>query len=866
MTFQETTLWKNSLGNENKYKNKELRDHLISSLLNARDNASIILRKILEDFPNLTVHDISHVDGLWQVASVIIGKDYEVNPLEGFVLGCAFLMHDAVLSYEAFGGMDSLREQVEWKDYYEDVKNNKSLNDDEKLIETDFKTIRLLHANKARNLYNQLFKKNDGSSFYIIDDETLRNHYGEIICKIASSHHWNIDDVEKLEIQLPPNHEYPQDWRINPLKLACILRCADAGHIDDCRAPDYLISLLEIHGVSRAHWLAQNRLSQLDNDINDSEKILVKSNISFTEEDYSAWNVAYDAVNILNHELQTSNELLRKKGLIQFKAKSVCGAGSREALGKYIKTNGWEPYDANVHISNVEDLIKNLGGEKLYGKEHKLEIVLRELIQNSRDAVVARRKIDSEYIGSIHITVEESEGGIWFSVIDDGVGMSVSTIKDYFLNFGMSFWSSDLAKREYPGLKSSGFKSIGQFGIGFYSIFMVASKVIVETRRYDLSLEENIVLKFPNGLTMNPIVSHKRGKSKYSTMVRFLIDGQKCKWETNYNITPGMTGYSPFYVPYSNIIAHITTGIDVNVYYKELDKVEIKIHQNINEIKEESQELLNLLIDITYAKYRDNTSYLEYIESNYKRLRRIEVDGTFYGFAALNTFWSSQCAFFDIETVNGLANIDSGGRDGDFLGFLINEPLTAKRDNKLDCIDRNQWAKEQYEILRKNGLKEYDKLYLPYVLGKYGIDMTDCMNLELIDKQGKIYIYNIQGLIQFLADKQMKFIIGVSSFLGNQRAENYIDQYRSSLKLDESELLFIPVRNSNFLELTENSPKFPNNLLWCIEKVGKDLNLCVNKITVKDKVVSIFGGNTKSLVFMFERKSQIPLKQVNVMK
>ena len=363
-------------------------------------------------------------------------------------------MHDAVLSYEAFGGMEILREQVEWKDYYEDVKNIKSLNDDEKLIETDFKTIRLLHANKAQDLYNQLFKKNDGSSFYIIVDETIRNHYGEIICKIASSHHWNIDDLEKLEIQFPPNHEYPQGWRINPLKLACILRCADAGHFDDGRAPDYLFKLLEIHGVSRAHWLAQNRLSQLDNDINDSEKILVKSNISFKEEDYSAWNVAYDAVKILNHELQTSNELLRKKSLVQFKAKSVCGAGSREALGKYIKTNGWEPYDANVHISNVEELIKNLGGENLYGKDHKLEIVLRELIQNSRDAVAARRKIDSEYIGDIHIKIEKAEGGIWFSVIDDGVGMSVSTIKDYFLNFGKSFWASDLAKREYPGLKS----------------------------------------------------------------------------------------------------------------------------------------------------------------------------------------------------------------------------------------------------------------------------------------------------------------------------------------------------------------------------------------------------------------------------
>ena len=92
--------------------------------------------------------------------------------------------------------------------------------------------------------------------------------------------------------------------------------------------------------------------------------------------------------------------------------------------------------------------------------------------------------------------------------MDDGVGMSVSTIKDYFLNFGKSFWGSDLAKREYPGLRSSGFKSIGQYGIGFYSIFMVAAKVIVKTRKYDSSLDDNLVLKFPNGLGLSPIVSY----------------------------------------------------------------------------------------------------------------------------------------------------------------------------------------------------------------------------------------------------------------------------------------------------------------------------------------------------------------------
>ena len=73
------------------------------------------------------------------------------------MLGCAFLMHDAVLSYEAAGGEKSLRETIVWKDYYADFKNDSLLNEDEKIHETDFKTIRYLHACAAKKLYCKVF-------------------------------------------------------------------------------------------------------------------------------------------------------------------------------------------------------------------------------------------------------------------------------------------------------------------------------------------------------------------------------------------------------------------------------------------------------------------------------------------------------------------------------------------------------------------------------------------------------------------------------------------------------------------------------------------------------------------------------------
>ena len=94
MMYTDTTLWKMSLANQED-DNDHLRTALREAFAKARDNASLILSKIRTDFPALTVHDITHVDGLWQVGSVIVGENYALSPLEGFVLGCAFLMHDA---------------------------------------------------------------------------------------------------------------------------------------------------------------------------------------------------------------------------------------------------------------------------------------------------------------------------------------------------------------------------------------------------------------------------------------------------------------------------------------------------------------------------------------------------------------------------------------------------------------------------------------------------------------------------------------------------------------------------------------------------------------------------------------------------
>lgn len=840
MEYTETFLWKHSLGNK-EYQHNMLITQLHDAYDRVHTNAAYVLDKIRVDFPNLTVHDISHVDGLWQVGSVIVGQGYDINPLEGFVLGCAFLLHDAVLSYDAAGGQEQLRSTLEWKDYFADYEKDLSLTKEQQQYEADFKTIRFLHAKYAEDLYDKLFIRSDKSKFYIIEDESLRKHLGRIICKIAASHHWNIDKVEKMGTQFSAPSGFPAEWRINPLKLACILRCADAGHIDSGRAPDYLLKILDLNGVSRDHWIFQNRLSQIDVDTRDSSKVIIKSYFPFTEKDFAAWNVAYEAVCVLNHEIKLSNAVLRKNNVQEFQVKGVSGSESQEELCKYIETEGWKPCDANIHIGNVENLIKNLGGEKLYGKEHKLEIVLRELIQNARDAIAARREIQENFEGQIHISVEEVEGITWFTVKDDGVGMSLRTIKDYLLNFGSSFWASDLSKREYPGLNSSQFKSVGCFGIGFYTVFMVATKVIVETRKYDEGFEDNLVLKFPNGLCLRPIISQKRSVyPTFSTVVRFALDGNKCKWNHTEIIKPNIQGVSSFEVPYSAVVANIVAGLDVDVFYSEHNENEKKVHTNIEKLELGTQEIAEWLKEITYANYRENF-YTEYIDQNYKRVRKIIHNGICYGMAALNTLWQSKASYFDVTTIGGLSNFSHAGGGDEFLGCIIAEPDTAKRDGNIKYIDKTEWAKEQYRILYNKELNMYDELRLPYILGKYGIDMTDEMVILTYKKNRRSNLIKLKELLCSMKGKQQKLLLPLSNWT-DKRVENYLDHERTGEKLLEDEILFIAADNSGFLSVKESDPDFPFNIIRCIKKIATDNCLVIDSQIENDRAVSRLNG------------------------
>lgn len=535
MSFKKTGLWQRAFLDKSKCDYDAEIQRLITELLEFRTNVEFLVSKISSVLPGLTVHDITHLDSLWVTADLIAGENYPLNPLEAFVFGGTVLLHDAAMCWEAFeNGKIGVRDTVAWKDAFA-LERDKAPEAEIKELEAaaDFLALRTLHADQATELAKKSWKHPDTKEpLFLINDSNLRTHLGRIIGLIASSHHWNIDTLSaKLGEQLNAPHPYPADWQIDPIKIACLLRCADAAHINQQRAPDLLYALTKRKGLSHQHWQAQNRMTGpaiVAGDATQSS-ITYSSTLPFEEDDESAWWIAYDAISMVDAEIHSSNNLLRnrnRESAPEFKIKSVKGANSIEDITKYLQVHGWTPCAAELHVSNIESLIRELGGEKLYGDSNKLEIVLRELLQNSRDAIVSRRFVDSGFQGEISIELRKTEDITWLIIEDNGIGMSREVLTGPLLDFGKSFWKSSLIHTEFPGLRSSAFRPIGRFGIGFYSIFMIADSVEVVSKRFDKGLDDTNSLVFKHGLTLRPIIRQGRVvefRPSLSTQVKILL-------------------------------------------------------------------------------------------------------------------------------------------------------------------------------------------------------------------------------------------------------------------------------------------------------------------------------------------------------
>ena len=134
-----------------------------------------------------------------------------------------------------------------------------------------------------------------------------------------------------------------------------------------------------------------------------------------------------------------------------------------------------EQGNITIHTENIFPIIK----KSLY-TDH--EIFLRELISNSVDAINKLKMVS--YSGEIDgelpepvIEIAIDKDNNTLSVTDNGIGMTAEEVKKYINQ--VAFSSAEEFIEKYQ--KSADQQIIGHFGLGFYSSFMVAQKVEIDT-------------------------------------------------------------------------------------------------------------------------------------------------------------------------------------------------------------------------------------------------------------------------------------------------------------------------------------------------------------------------------------------------
>lgn len=136
-----------------------------------------------------------------------------------------------------------------------------------------------------------------------------------------------------------------------------------------------------------------------------------------------------------------------------------------------------EKFSFNADITRLMDIIIN----SLY--THK-EVFIRELISNASDACDKARFMavqNPDFLGEkkdLEIRIETDEDKKTFSIIDSGVGMSKN---DLIKNLGTIAKSGTTSFIEAIS-KGNSLNLIGQFGVGFYSTYLVSNKVVVTSK------------------------------------------------------------------------------------------------------------------------------------------------------------------------------------------------------------------------------------------------------------------------------------------------------------------------------------------------------------------------------------------------
>lgn len=422
-----------------------------------------VLPKMNNIFDNYTEHGIDHSLRVLNYMSQLINDVEKLSELELTMIIYVALLHDIGMIVDESEKNCLTGNSVNELGMKYSVVKEEYRNNEKKALQEYFRPIHGLRASK----YIENMQQQD----LFCVQEAPGISFGEDIAKICTSHNesgdWIRANLRKSIIK--------EEYEANPQYIAVLLRLGDILDIDDKRTPHHIYRLFELDSYSNLEWKQHF-------DIDNTKKIFAdeKTGQKYVEFRGSS-NEAEVHRKLLSYIDWINNEL-------EFSSK-LCSTFSDEKYALFIKekvinrieTNGFSISDFRLTL-DYKAVTGLLMGEKIYGDK---KYGLREIIQNSIDACKLMQEINKpnflktgeEYQPHITIIFDKDDGKV--KVRDNGVGMTVDILRKYFLNVGVSYYSSSDFK--YKGYN---YKPIGNYGIGFLACFMLSDNVTVITKHY----------------------------------------------------------------------------------------------------------------------------------------------------------------------------------------------------------------------------------------------------------------------------------------------------------------------------------------------------------------------------------------------
>ena len=477
------------------------------------------------------------------------------------------------------------------------------------------------------------------------------------------------------------------------------------------------------------------------------------------------------------------------------------------------------------------------------------EIFLRELISNASDAIdkLYYRSLTDKNVkvnkDDLYIRVTPNKEAHTLTIEDNGCGMSKEELEE---NLGTIAKSGSLAFKEAAKAKENAEKDddvniIGQFGVGFYSAFMVASKVRVESKCYGAEKAYAWESEGAEGYTIDECDKSDFGTKIILTLKADTDDEKYSDFLAEYKIEELIRKYSDYIrYPIKMEVEH-----EHEVEQPEGEKKEPKFE------KVRHDEILNSMIPIWKKNKSEvsdedyNNFYQEKFGDYQKPLKviRTSVEGDVSYTALLYIPSHTPYDYYTKDFKRGLQLYSNGVLIMDkcedllpdcygFVRGLVDSPdlsLNISRemlqhDRQLKIIAKNLDKKiksELLDMLHKNR-EDYEKFFTTFgTTLKFGVYNDFGLNKD-----------NLKDLLMFHSSTENK-LVTLDEYVDRMKEGQDKIYYACGETVDKIELLpqveAVKEKGYEILYLTENIDEFVVQVLM-EHKEKKFINVCANDV------------------------------------